>query len=111
VRALFYNQSSRVWRKVRSLAAASEFSRAAAVVLEIPGPKRGVYLSLDPDVLDWFKAQGAGYQTRVNPVLRAFVDRRQRVEHARQKSEQKGQVRSRYRAWIGKPFCAARPVP
>jgi uncharacterized protein (DUF4415 family) len=36
------------------------------VVLGLPGPKRGVYLRLDPDVLDWFKAQGAGYQTRIN---------------------------------------------
>jgi hypothetical protein len=38
-------------------------------------------------VLDWFKAQGAGYQTRINAVLRAFVHARQRAEPARQKSE------------------------
>jgi len=25
------------------------------------------------DVLDWFKQQGPGYQTRINAVLRAFV--------------------------------------
>jgi len=24
--------------------------------------------------LEWFKAQGAGYQTRINAVLRAFKD-------------------------------------
>jgi len=24
--------------------------------------------------LEWFKAQGAGYQTRINTVLRAFRD-------------------------------------
>jgi uncharacterized protein (DUF4415 family) len=51
------------------------------VVLGLPGPKRGVYLRLDPDVLDWFKAQGAGYQTRINAVLRAFVHARQRAGH------------------------------
>ena len=55
------------------------------VVLGIPRPKRGVYLRLDPDVLDWFKAHGAGYQTRINAVLRAFVHARRRAEHAGQK--------------------------
>ena len=43
------------------------------IVLGVPGPKRGVYLRLDPDVLDWFKAHGLGYQTHINAVLRAFV--------------------------------------
>jgi uncharacterized protein (DUF4415 family) len=33
-----------------------------------------VSLRVDQDVLDWFKAQGAGYQTRINAVLRAFRD-------------------------------------
>ena len=46
------------------------------VILGIPGPKRGVYLRLDPDVLDWFKNTGKGYQTRINNVLRAFVESR-----------------------------------
>ena len=46
------------------------------VVLGVPGPKRGVYLRLDPDVLDWFKDTGKGYQTRINRVLRAFVESR-----------------------------------
>lgn len=55
------------------------------VVLGIPGPKRGIYLRLDPDVLDWFKAHGPGYQTRINAVLRAFVQARRRAEHARPK--------------------------
>jgi hypothetical protein len=26
----------------------------------------------DSDVLDWFRAQGPGYQTRINAVLKAF---------------------------------------
>ena len=33
-----------------------------------------ISLRLDQDVLEWFKAQGAGYQTRINSVLRAFRD-------------------------------------
>ena len=36
--------------------------------------KTSVSLRLDADVLDWFKAQGPGYQTRMNAVLRAFKD-------------------------------------
>ncbi|HEX6143767.1 MAG TPA: BrnA antitoxin family protein [Geminicoccaceae bacterium] len=38
------------------------------------GPKKQVTLRLDPDVLAWFKARGAGYQTRINAALRAFVE-------------------------------------
>ena len=37
-------------------------------------PKASISLRLDQDVLQWFKAQGPGYQTRINAVLRAFRD-------------------------------------
>lgn len=37
-------------------------------------PKAAVSLRVDQDVLEWFKAQGPGYQTRINSVLRAFRD-------------------------------------
>jgi uncharacterized protein (DUF4415 family) len=36
--------------------------------------KAAISLRLDQDVLEWFKAQGPGYQTRINSVLRAFRD-------------------------------------
>jgi len=36
--------------------------------------KTSISLRLDQDVLEWFKAQGTGYQTRINSVLRAFRD-------------------------------------
>ncbi len=36
--------------------------------------KTAVSLSLENSVLEWFKAQGPGYQTRMNAVLRAFRD-------------------------------------
>jgi uncharacterized protein (DUF4415 family) len=36
--------------------------------------KTSVSLRIDADVLEWFKAQGPGYQTRMNAVLRAFKD-------------------------------------
>ena len=37
-------------------------------------PKTSISLRVDQDVLDWFKSQGSGYQTRINAVLRAFRD-------------------------------------
>lgn len=37
-------------------------------------PKASIALRLDADVLSWFKAQGPGYQTRINAVLRAYKD-------------------------------------
>jgi uncharacterized protein (DUF4415 family) len=27
-----------------------------------------------PAVLDWFKSQGKGYQTRINALLRAYME-------------------------------------
>ena len=36
--------------------------------------KTSISLRIDADVLEWFKAQGSGYQTRINAVLRAFRD-------------------------------------
>ncbi len=39
-----------------------------------PDPKRQLTVRIDGDVIEWFKAQGKGYQTRMNAVLRAYVD-------------------------------------
>ena len=36
--------------------------------------KRPVHIRLDPEVVDWFKAQGRGWQTRINAVLRSFIE-------------------------------------
>jgi uncharacterized protein (DUF4415 family) len=36
--------------------------------------KMSISLRVDADVLEWFKAQGPGYQTRINAVLKAFKD-------------------------------------
>lgn len=41
--------------------------------LNIPG-KRVVTIRLDADVLDWFKRQGRGYQTRINKLLRSYME-------------------------------------
>ena len=36
--------------------------------------KRQVTMRIDADVLDWFRARGPGYQTKINALLRAYVD-------------------------------------
>jgi uncharacterized protein (DUF4415 family) len=42
--------------------------------LKVVPAKTSVSLRIDADVLEWFRAQGPGYQTRMNAVLRAFKD-------------------------------------
>jgi uncharacterized protein (DUF4415 family) len=41
---------------------------------ELPMPRRKAHASLrlDADMLDWFKAQGRGYQTKINAILRSY---------------------------------------
>lgn len=34
--------------------------------------KQQITVRLDADLVEWFKAQGRGYQTRMNAVLRAY---------------------------------------
>lgn len=45
---------------------------ASAKVVE-PVAKQPISLRVDADVLDWFKAQGPRYQSRINAVLRSFM--------------------------------------
>ncbi|PFG11723.1 BrnA antitoxin family protein [Marinobacter sp. LV10MA510-1] len=41
--------------------------------LRVPA-KQPVTLRIDEDVLVWFKAQGRGYQTRINKLLRHYME-------------------------------------
>ena len=52
----------------------------STVMVGLPPAKQDIHIRLDGDILDWFKARGRGYQTRINAVLRAFVQTRQWVE-------------------------------
>ncbi len=38
-----------------------------------PITKRQLTLRLDSDVIEWFKKQGSGYQTKMNALLRAYM--------------------------------------
>ena len=41
--------------------------------------KRPVSLRLDDDVVDFFKSEGSRYQTRINAVLRAYMENRKKA--------------------------------
>jgi uncharacterized protein (DUF4415 family) len=43
-------------------------------VIVLPQPKASVSIRLDQEVLDWFKSQGKGHQTRINALLRAYME-------------------------------------
>ena len=40
--------------------------------------KRSVTIRLDPDIVDFFEHGGRGYQSRINAVLRSYVDTQKR---------------------------------
>ena len=45
----------------------------------MPPRKRDIHIRIDEDVLEWFRQAGRGYQTRINNVLRAFMESRKRA--------------------------------
>jgi uncharacterized protein (DUF4415 family) len=71
----------------RDIAADPEFRdippnwhEAAEAVM--PEPKRLLSLRIDADVVDYFRSLGPGYQTRINAVLRSFVQQQQHDKRA-----------------------------
>ncbi len=53
---------------------------AAAVVhrgLKPVSKKKQITMRVDVDVLDWFRAQGRGYQTKINMLMRAYMEAHQ----------------------------------
>jgi len=49
---------------------------ATDLVFDVREPKLAVSLRLDADILRYFRDLGAGYQTRINEVLKAFMHAR-----------------------------------
>ncbi len=43
-----------------------------------PRTKTQLTLRVDSDVLEWYKKQGPGYQTKINMLLRAYMQEHQR---------------------------------
>ena len=50
-------------------------------VVQAPLVKSTISMRVDPDILEFFKSQGAGHLTRMHAVLRAYVD----AQRAKQK--------------------------
>jgi uncharacterized protein (DUF4415 family) len=69
-RGLGEDRTSAVAPEAESLGA--EFWRSARVAM--PAGKTSVHLRLDSDVVEWFRARGKGHLTRMNAVLRAYVE-------------------------------------
>jgi len=50
-----------------------DWSKAEVVT---PPKKQAISIRLDQDLIDYFKAQGPGYQRRINAVLRSYMQQR-----------------------------------
>ena len=44
----------------------------------VPEAKQAISLRVDRDVLEWFRRAGPRYQTRINAILRTFMNRMQK---------------------------------
>lgn len=49
-----------------------DFWAEARVV--VPSPKEAISFRVDADILEWFRAAGPRYQSRMNAVLRSYVE-------------------------------------
>jgi uncharacterized protein (DUF4415 family) len=61
---------------MRTVTETAQNGWATDLVFDVREPKLAVSLRLDADVLRFFRAFGAGYQTRINEVLKAFMHAR-----------------------------------
>jgi uncharacterized protein (DUF4415 family) len=68
------------------------FWKGARVVW--PEKKDAVSLRLDRDVLAWFKRRGAGYQTRMNAVLRSYMLAHRKPTARAKAAKKRKQIRS-----------------
>ena len=45
-----------------------------AAKLTMPEPKDRLTIRVDHDVVEWLKKKGSGYQTRINAILRSYME-------------------------------------
>lgn len=57
---------------------ASSYDDWADAKVHLPA-KTPVNAKFDEDVVNWFKSQGRGYQTRMNAVLRRYMEAQRKV--------------------------------
>jgi uncharacterized protein (DUF4415 family) len=89
-KAGFSGLSEESRREIEALAAMAEEDIDTSDIPEVldwSGAKRGLFyrpvkqqltLRLDADVIDWFRKNGVGYQSRINKALRDYVSREAR---------------------------------
>lgn len=78
------------WGKAASMTAAEIEARVASdsdedemvmdwdnATIELPQPKAVLNMRVDKEVLDYFRKSGKGYQSRINAVLRSYVERKE----------------------------------
>ena len=51
------------------------------VTVETPKPKAVLNMRVDQDILDYFRKTGKGYQTRINAILRSYVEQKEQRQH------------------------------
>jgi len=54
-----------------------DWSKARMV---IPVAKKSVSVSIDEDIIDFFQATGKGYQSRINTVLKDYINEQKRLK-------------------------------
>jgi uncharacterized protein (DUF4415 family) len=82
------------WGKAASMTVAEIEARVASdsdedemvvdwdnATIELPQPKAVLNMRVDKDVLDYFRKSGKGYQSRINAVLRSYVERKEHQQH------------------------------
>ena len=48
------------------------------IQVTMPQPKKPISVRLDAEIIEFFKVQGKGYQTRINAVLRSYMEAHQK---------------------------------
>ncbi len=66
-----------------------DFARGVVRYGLVPRTKKQLTLRVDSDVLDWFRMQGRGYQSRINALLRAYMEEHRRQHAGRGRSKER----------------------
>lgn len=53
----------------------------AKAQLRMPQEKASVIITMERDILEWFKTQGQAYQERINAALRIYVEAHKEFAH------------------------------
>ena len=64
----------RHFKKSKMNADDDRFYQGVEMEIRMPKPKEPVSIKIDPNVRAWFRGQGKRYQTRINAVLRSYVE-------------------------------------